>query len=387
MSSTTSAGVTNPTRRPLLRSVLVTGLVVVLFLLTAAALASVFKAELGLRAALVGAAAAALPLAVVVPTYLWLDRFEAEPLRLKAFAFGWGALVAPLVALALNTTSLSVLRDIGVDHAASVEAVYLAPVVEESVKGLAVLLILWFRRRELDGVVDGVVYAGLAGAGFAFTENILYLGQGLASGGAGELTSVLVLRGVLGPFAHPLFTSCLGVAIGLAALRRSAVAGTLLVVLGWLVAVFLHGMWNLAATSGLQGYVVVYLLVQVPLFIGYLAFLRGAQAREGRLIGAHLLPYADAGWLTREEVRMLSSIPLRRSARTWAKSAGGGRGLRAMRTYQDSASELALLRARMLRVGADPTSLGAQEQLLRAVAVSRGVLFPPTAPVAARLGA
>ena len=84
---------------------------------------------------------------------------------------------------------------------------------------------------------------------------------------------------------------------------------------------------------------------------------------------------------------MLSSIPLRRSARTWAKSAGGGRGLRAMRTYQDSASELALLRARMLRVGADPTSLGAQEQLLRAVAVSRGVLFPPTAPVAARLGA
>ena len=163
-----------------MRSVLATGLVLVLFLLTAAALASVFKAELGLRAALVGAAAAARPLAVVVPTYLWLDRFEAEPLRLKAFAFGWGALVAPLVALVLNSTSLSVLRDIGVDHAASVEAVYLAPVVEESVKGLAILLILWFQRRELDGVVDGLVYAGLAGAGFAFTENILYLGQGLA---------------------------------------------------------------------------------------------------------------------------------------------------------------------------------------------------------------
>ena len=58
----------------------------------------------------------------------------------------------------------------------SVEAVYLAPVVEESVRGLAILLILWFQRRELDGVVDGLVYAGLAGAGFA-TENILYLGR------------------------------------------------------------------------------------------------------------------------------------------------------------------------------------------------------------------
>jgi hypothetical protein len=58
-----------------------------------------------------------------------------------------------------------------------------------------------------------------------------------------------------------------------------------------------------------------------------------------------------------------------------------------MRTYQDSASELALLRARMLRVGADPEAQQAQELLLRAIAVSRGVLFPPTAPVAARPGA
>ena len=39
-----------------------------------------------------------------------------------------------------------------------------------------------FRRREFDGVVDGVVYAGLVAAGFAFTENILYFGARVRGG-------------------------------------------------------------------------------------------------------------------------------------------------------------------------------------------------------------
>ena len=58
-------------------------------------------------------------------------------------------------------------------------AVWLAPVTEETLKGLGVLLIYLFRRREFDGIIDGIVYAGLIGAGFAFSENILYLGQRL----------------------------------------------------------------------------------------------------------------------------------------------------------------------------------------------------------------
>ena len=37
------------------------------------------------------------------------------------------------------------------------------------------MLLLWWRRAELDGVLDGIVYAGMVGIGFAFTENILYL--------------------------------------------------------------------------------------------------------------------------------------------------------------------------------------------------------------------
>ncbi len=49
--------------------------------------------------------------------------------------------------------------------------------VEESAKAVAVLLVFLFRRRDFTGLVDGVVVAGFTATGFAFTENILYLGS------------------------------------------------------------------------------------------------------------------------------------------------------------------------------------------------------------------
>ena len=65
-------------------------------------------------------------------------------------------------------------------------AVLVAPWIEEAAKGAAVLLVLLFRRREFDGVVDGIVLAGLSGVGFAFTENVLYFGRAFLAGQRGE---------------------------------------------------------------------------------------------------------------------------------------------------------------------------------------------------------
>src|SRR6185369_13390618 len=98
----------------------------------------------------------------------------------------------------------------------NVELAVLAPVTEEASKGLFLLLLLWWRRAELDGVLDGIVYAGMVGVGFAFTENILYLasaydGSGdLGPGGVHALTGTFVVRCLVSPFAHPLFTACTG---------------------------------------------------------------------------------------------------------------------------------------------------------------------------------
>ena len=74
-------------------------------------------------------------------------------------------------------------------------------------KGALLFGLLWWRRREFDGVIDGIVYAELVAAGFAFTENILYFGRAFVPGGLaseqGGVLIVFVLRGLLSPFAHP----------------------------------------------------------------------------------------------------------------------------------------------------------------------------------------
>ena len=96
---------------------------------------------------------------------------------------------------------------------------------------------------------------------------------------------------------------------------RSGLAEALAPVAGFLLAVLSHGLWNLAAVTGGEGMVVIYLFVQVPIFCAFLAFVAWVRRTEGHLIGQFLRPYADVGWLSPAEVAMLSSMPHLREAR------------------------------------------------------------------------
>ncbi|WP_325104296.1 PrsW family intramembrane metalloprotease [Segeticoccus sp.] len=342
------------------------GLAAAVLTICAAVLALAIGSSTGVQAGLIGLVFALLPLGVVVPAFLWLDRFEAEPRRLLLFAFVWGAVVASAVALVLNTSSIGLIAQVSGSRAEAmtVGSVTVAPVVEESLKGLAVLLLLIFRRREMDGVVDGMVYAGITAAGFAFAENILYLGRAFDQLGAQGLVTVFVLRGIMAPFAHPLFTICTGIGVGVAATTRHAALRLLAPFCGWVCAVLLHALWNLTSVVGAQGYFGVYLVLQVPIFLAFVGLAIWMRRREGRVIGLHLLPYVDAGWLTAGEVHMLSSMGQRRRARQWARGRGGPRAGRAMASFQDTASELALLRSRMVRGIAAPTAQQTEREML-----------------------
>ncbi|WP_289033288.1 PrsW family intramembrane metalloprotease [uncultured Arsenicicoccus sp.] len=349
-----------------------TGLIITGFSVAALALAAYFGASLGVVTGLYALLLAALPLGVVVPTFLWLDRFEAEPTKYLVITFLWGALVAAVVAGIFNTGAFLVL-DASADptSALATTAVVVAPVVEETLKGVIVLLIWRLRRREFDGLVDGLVYAGIVAAGFAFTENIQYLGEAYSTGGGQMLAATLVARGLMSPFAHPMFTCLTGIGIGVAASSRSAGVRIVAPVLGWLLAMLAHGLWNLSAVTGGAGLLVGYFLVGVPIFCAYVALVIWARRREGRLIGTHLSPYADAGWLSPSEVVMLSGMRHRREARLWAKTNSGPKGLRAMRDFQDTASELGLLRSRMHHHAADATALESERRLLDALTLAR----------------
>ena len=327
----------------------------------------------GPRALAVGTGLALVPVIPVVAFYLWLDRWEREPPSLLTFVFVWGAAVATFAALVLNTAADLLLVSSGQD--ATTTSVLVAPVVEELFKGLAVLLVFLARRQEFDGVVDGLVYAGMVGIGFAFVENVLYLGTALTQDGGQGLAATFVVRCLFSPFAHPLFTSATGIGIGLAARTRRAAVRVLAPVLGYLVAVGLHGLWNYSASLG-STFLVLYVLVQVPLFVGYLVMAVLSRRREARVIATHLAEYAAAGWVDPADAAMLGSLRVRRAARRWAARVAGPDGARRMRRFQALASELAFLRERMVRGTAAPTAPAQEYAGLVGLAQLRATLPP-----------
>jgi RsiW-degrading membrane proteinase PrsW (M82 family) len=359
----------DPTSRAGLRRWLLTGVGGVGFLLVALAVAGYFGATFGVQTAFLALAVAVIPLGIVLPTFLWLDRFEAEPTRYLVLAFLWGAVVAAAIAAVANTSAVVVLQATTDPEAAlATTAVLVAPFVEEALKGLLVLLVWWFLRHEFDGITDGMVYAGVCAAGFAFTENIQYLAVAWSQGGGEAFGATFVARCLLSPFAHPMFTVLTGIGVGVAATSRSWLPRLVAPVAGFALAVLAHALWNLAAVSGAQGMVTAYLVVEVPIFLAFLGFVAWTRRREGNLIGQFLRPYADAGWLSPAEVAMLASMPRRREARVWARANSGRAGLAAMRAFQDTASELALLRRRMYHSAANRRAL---EQELELLAVLR----------------
>ncbi len=340
--------------------------VMIIIVLALSALVTLFVIGLstGAVGSLVGLLLAILPVFPVAAALLWLDRFEDEPPALLAFAFAWGATAAVVIALVFSIGSMIVIA--GAGGSDTLGAVVVAPIVEESAKGLAIIGVLLIRRGQFNGVVDGIVYAGLAGLGFAFAENILYLGSAFLEGGLTGAVVTFVLRCIMGPFAHPMFTSAFGIGVGLAVRARNPAAKVFFPLAGLAVAMCLHALWNGMATVATGGgWFVGYALLQVPIFASFVVFAVVARRREARLINQHLRVYAESGWITGQELAMLSSPVGRRQARTWASRVGGPTAGRAMRDFQELASELGFLRERIAHHAAPENAQRTEADLLR----------------------
>lgn len=361
-------------RRTLRRSVL-TGIVITLFALCGLFLSVLVTDSTGVTAAMLGLLTASTVLGIVVPVLLWVDRLEAEPARIMWFAFLWGALVSTAGTLILNEFGMAFFAGLHLDPVFT-SAVLVAPIAEEALKCLGVLMIFLFARREFNGIVDGLVYAGMVAVGFAFIENIIYLGGAFNEMGTPGLVGLFVLRCLMSPFAHPMFTACFGLALGLIAYRRHW-RFAFVPVLGYLAAVFLHFLWNFAALSSTDGFLLVYVVVQVPLFIGFIVLLVFSRRQERAMLREHLTGYGLNGWFTPAEVAMLVSPRERRRARAWAQGVGGSRAEAAMEAFQDESSELAIARHHLERGDDDPVWQHRERALLHTVQARRAVFAPP----------
>ena len=236
-----------------------------------------------------------------------------------------------------------------------------APVTEEVTKGAFLLLLLWWRRHELDGVLDGIVYAGMVGIGFAFTENILYLAaayngtDGLGPGGiealTGDLRAALPVQPVRAPAVHRVHRHRRRHRRHLAPAARS---GSSRRWSGYALAAVLHGALERldrlrhrptsSSSTAADG-------PGVPRLV---AFAVSGAGPSGRCSTRALQDAADRGLMPATDIPWLVDLRARRHARRCARHQGGPQAERAMRDYQQAAVELGFLHHRYLRGTAPP---------------------------------
>ena len=341
----------------------------ILFLLALAVIAG----EAGLVGLLGGLFMALLPVPIYVALALLIDRYEPEPVRVLISAFLWGATASFFIAFILNTIGTLIVSGVfGPSAGAVFGPVISAPIVEESAKAVVLFAIFFFRRNEFNGVIDGIVYAAMVGLGFATTENILYyareFGSQAAAGTPVNEVVVFIVRGVLSPFAHPLFTAMTGLGLAIAAGSRHAVVKLGAPLLGLGAAMLLHAIWNgVGGVGGELALLVVYVLFFVPTFIGIIVMVVVARRRELRLVGTHLQHDVGTGLIPASELGVLSSRAGRKQAMQAAKRMGTG-AQRARKQFHVASVELALHRHKV-STGAyhghapDQDDLAYQEQL------------------------
>jgi len=303
--------------------------------------------------AIVMAIPALVPLGIVLAAVWWLDRWEREPRVLIALALLYGS-GASIVGTLLSSNFMidvasQVLQTPGEFNEFSI--LVQGPVLEETMKGLGLVLILLIAPRQFDGPLDGFIYAAMIGAGFAFTENIIYFANQGSTGLA--FVWLLVVRCILSPFAHVLFTGMTGMALGWGARRGGFARPALWGLLGLGLAIIAHAFWNggsvlvlpllgIAPTHPL-GWVVFYLVVQVPIFVLVAWFLVRLQERDRRTLRRRLREYQNAGWFTPAEVSMICHWDARERALSWAKEKGPD-ARKAMQAFIDDSTRLAFAR-------------------------------------------
>jgi RsiW-degrading membrane proteinase PrsW (M82 family) len=310
----------------------------------------------------IGLALSSTAMLFVLLAYIWLDRWEPEPSRLLVFAFLWGASVAVVLASIIQIYAESLMNpDLSDTESVSAFSVVLsAPLTEEAAKGLFLLLMMTGRRRnELNSLTDCLVYAGLVGAGFAWLEDVLYIANGES---VSDSLLTAAIRLIMGPFAHSFFTTFFGIGVYFALQQRNAIAKAGCVVLGYLVAVFMHGLWNGSSLLGFEAYLLVYTLWMVPIFTLVIVLGVHSRRREQKVVASKLPGMVSAGLVTQNEATWLGSLKARKLAIAEATRLGGRAAGKTAKNFAAQVVELAFVRDRIDRGFGDPRVFALQNE-------------------------
>ncbi len=304
-----------------------------------------------------------LPMVIYALVLWWFDRYEKEPLGLLAAAFLWGAIPAIIFSLIVELL-LDVPISTFVDPATAslVGAAVVAPVAEEVFKGAALLLLLLFFRREIDSPLDGILYGGLVGFGFAAVENVFYFLSAVLDSGMDGFAMLAVFRAFLFGLNHALFTGLIGLGMALARTASHVLLKIAAPVAGLLLGITAHAIHNASVTLGAElvwpclfafasdwGGVLILLVV-----IGW------TSAREKRWIADFLKSEVERGTFSREEYETISSYSARLAERAEALLSGDLERWWRLGRYYRLATELAFSHRRLSRF---PDEKGMEERV------------------------
>jgi protease PrsW len=257
------------------------------------------------------------PMIIFAVVLTWLDIYDKEPPFLLITVFLWGFSVAAGSAFVINTLfGLSLFLITGNQGVTDITtAVFVGPLVEESVKGLALILLFLYFRKQFNTPLDGIIYGSLVGFGFAAAENILYIFGGFMRSGVSGLLTIALIRTVLIPFLHATLTSLTG--IGLSAARLSKGSKRYAApVAGLAAAVGLHSLHNFLTVTRipilqLTGFFIDWIgVISVIILIGYLI------RNETRIMRKYLLEEVSLGNIRLDQY--LNAVSLyRRNATCW----------------------------------------------------------------------
>jgi RsiW-degrading membrane proteinase PrsW (M82 family) len=274
---------------------------------------------------LTASAFALLPTLPYLVFFKILDRNGQIPWKNYLTCFFWGASVGCGFAVVINSIGGAVIAAVAGHHeanaadAAGLTATFVAPIVEELAKGMAVLVLFLFLSDEIDNVFEGMILGAASGLGFALIENCVYDTKFLINGGAGGMLVMGAYRSVVNALiGHPIYTAMTGAGFGLARERPTGCLRFLAPPIGLLVAILMHGVWNGAAfflskKEYFQEHEVQLLVLNTVVIGGasailFLVILIASAIRERRILTKYLADEIEKGFIEVDEHQGFKSL-------------------------------------------------------------------------------
>jgi len=198
---------------------------------------------------------------------LLLDKQDKEPQDFIFITFVWGLVIPFIVALPMNAALTNILSSfISWDYNAILVSIS-APIIEEIVKGSFVFYLFFFQKKNFNGMEDGLIYSCIVGFGFAVSENVYYYSLAMSQASTHEVVFQFFSRGIVSSFAHPLFTSMTGIGLGMAIYFFNKWVRIFAPIVGFILAVSLHSIWNSAGHIIKNGFFISIVFLFIPIML------------------------------------------------------------------------------------------------------------------------